>query len=49
MLGQIWMETVWHSGGIPERIKKKILKKSADTKKLAKLLSRQKSISLTQM
>ena len=45
-LSRIWIQTVWHSGGSPERIfwKSLLFKKSADDKKkIAKLPSRQRA------
>ena len=40
MADLIWIQTVWHSDGIPERVfffKKLILKKIADDKKAYKI------------
>ena len=55
MLGLIWIQTVWHSDGIPERFffffwKKFILKKSTDDKKKhAELPSMQRVKSLSKI
>ena len=45
MSGLIWIQTGWHSDGIPERLfqKKMILKKSADGKKACKISQYDKS------